>query len=154
MIIIVTGSPGTGKTHLSKRLAKELNYDYIDVNKIIDEHKLSDGYDKKRDCKIIDIDKLNKILLNTEKKNLIIDSHLSHYLPAKKVDLCIVTKCDISILKKRLEKRGYDKNKIRENLDCEIFDNCLMQAQEKNHKIKIVDTTNEYDIDKLVEEIK
>ena len=61
--IIVTGTPGTGKTALSKRLAKKLNFYYIDANKIIFEYKLSDGYDRKRKTKIIDVKKLNKKLI-------------------------------------------------------------------------------------------
>ena len=70
-----------------------------------------------------------------------IDSHLSHYLPPKYVSLCIVTKCELKNLEKRLKKRGYVQTKIRENLDCEIFDICLNEAKENKHKIKIVDTT-------------
>ena len=66
---------------------------------------------------------------------------MSHYLPKKYVDLCIVTKCGLKKLKKRLEKRKYNKKKIRENLDCEIFDICLNEAMEKGHKVKIVDTS-------------
>ena len=161
-VIIVTGSVGTGKTKLSKKLASKMNFEYIDVNKII--NKISEGYDKKRKSKIVDIDKLNKYLikeisnikksnkkiptiknsLNNNKKSIkkikkgiIIDSHLSHYLPKKYVDLCIVTKCDLKKLEKRLEKRRYNKNKIRENLDAEIFDICLNEAKELGHKVKI-----------------
>lgn len=74
-------------------------------------------------------------------KGIIIDSHLSHYLARRYVDLCIVTKCELKELQKRLKKKGYSKNKIRENLDCEIFDICLNEAREKGHKVIIIDTT-------------
>jgi len=143
MIICITGSVSTGKTTLAKKIASKIKGKYIDVNKIITKYKLSEGYDKKRKSKIVDIKKLNKVLIDLIKKskNLVIDSHLSHYLPKKYVDLCIVTKCNLKILKKRLEKRGYDKDKIRENLDAEIFDVCLNEAKEKGHKIKIINTT-------------
>ena len=53
MIIIVTGTPGTGKTTFSKEIAKEKNLKYIDVSKIIKENNLSEGFDRK------DIDKAN-----------------------------------------------------------------------------------------------
>jgi adenylate kinase len=142
MVIIVTGSPGTGKTTYAKKLAKELKYKYFDVNKIISEKKLSSGYDKKRKCKIIDTAKLNKVLISMIKKdkNLVIDSHLSHYLPKKYVDKCIVTKCDLKQLEKRLKKRKYSKEKIRENLDAEIFDVCLEEAKENKHNVEVVYT--------------
>ena len=45
-------------------------------------------------------------------------------------------------IKKRLVKRKYSKEKIRENLDAEILDVCLVEALENKHKVKVVDTTN------------
>ena len=83
---------------------------------------------------------------------MVIDSHLSHYLDKKYVDLCVVVKCDIKVLKKRLEKKKYSKAKIRENLDSEILDVCLVEALENGHKIKVIDTTKGFkkkDIERL-----
>lgn len=142
--IIVTGSVGTGKTTYSKNLAKKKGYDYIDVNEIIKKNKLNNSYDKKRKCYIIDIKKLNEILIKiikSSKQSLVIDSHLSHYLPKKYVDLCIVTKCNLKQLKNRLKKRKYSKSKIDENLQVEIFDLCFNEAKELGHKIKIINTS-------------
>jgi len=120
MIIVITGTPGTGKTTLAKSIAKKKKSVYIDVNKLIKEYKLSEGYDRKRKCSIINIAKLKKVLVsiikkaNKSKKSLIIDSHLSHYIQPKYVDLCIVTKCSLKELKKRLQKKGYNSQKTRE----------------------------------------
>lgn len=184
-VIIVTGSVASGKTTLAERLSKKLNFEYLDVNKII--NKISEGYDKKRKSKIIDVGKLNKYLIreisiikktnkklsikniNTKKnpiikktiknnkkiiKNgIVIDSHLSHYLPKRYVDLCVVTKCDLKKLEKRLRKRGYSKEKIRENLDAEIFDICLEEAGESGHKVIIVDTGKKIDMKKIIKQI-
>ena len=157
--IIVTGSVGTGKTSLAKALSKKLNYNYIDVNKIISKYNLSEGYDKKRKTKIIDIKKLNNYLIKEIKnsknnKGIIIDSHFSHYLPKKYIDLCIVTKCNLKILEKRLKKRKYSKEKIRENLDAEIFDVCLEEANQKKHKIIIINATKKVNINKITKLIK
>ena len=143
--IIISGTPGTGKTTLAKKLAKHLGYTYIDVNKIIKEQDLSEGYDKERDTLIIPIRKLTKTIKEIiQNKNTIIDSHLSHLLPKSIVSHCIITKCDLKILQKRLKKRKYKPTKIRENLDVEIFDVCLNEAREKGHKISIVDTSIKY----------
>ena len=143
-IIIVTGTPCTGKTTIAKKIASLLKFKYIDVNRLIKTNKIHDKYDKKSDSLIVDIKKLNRILetlIKKSKQNLIIDSHLSHYLPNKIINLCIVTKCDIKILKKRLERRGYSKSKVRDNLDAEIFDTCHVEALEFGHKIKVIDTS-------------
>lgn len=153
-VICVTGAPATGKTIIAKKLAKKLDYCYVDVNKLISEHKLSEGYDRKRKTKIVDVDKLNKFLINEIKSlkkskkynGIIIDSHLSHYLPKKYVDLCIVTKCDIKELNKRLKRRKYPKSKIQENLQAEIFDVCYNEAIKRKHKVIAIDTTKSFNI--------
>ena len=114
------------------------------MNKILDKYKLKEKYDRKRKTWVVDVSKLNKVLIEmieNSKKGLVIDSHLSHYLPKKYVKLCVVTKCDLKVLKKRLERRGYSKLKVRENMDSEIFDVCLNEAKEFGHKVKVVDTT-------------
>ena len=155
---MVTGVPGTGKTAIAKKLAKRLNYHYIDVNKLVSKHNISEGYDKKRRTKIVDIKKLNKILIDFIEKikrinGIVIDSHLSHYLPKKYVDLCIITKCDIKELNKRLKKRKYSKNKIQENLQAEIFNICYNEALERRHKIIIIDTTKGFNISSIVNKL-
>lgn len=142
-IFVVTGSVCTGKTTIARKLAKQNKAKYIDVNKIIDKYKLYDSYDKKRKCKIIDVKKLNKVLIEMikgSKEDIIIDSHMSHFLPPKYVDLCIVTKCGIKKLRNRLKKRGYSKAKIKENVDAELFDVCYNEAKELGHKIKVINT--------------
>jgi adenylate kinase len=142
-VIIVTGSVCSGKTTLAKKLAKKYKAKYLDVNKVIEEYKLSEGYDKKRRCKVIDTGKLNKALIKiikSSKESLVIDSHLSHYLPSKYVDICIITKCSIKKLRNRLKKRGYSKSKVEENVDAELFDVCLNEAKESGHKTKVVHT--------------
>ena len=143
MVIIVTGNPATGKTTIAKRIAKEKKLKYINVNKLIKENKLYSYYNKKDRSYVVDVKKLNKFLINLIKKNkkIVLDSHLAHYLPAKYVDECIVTKCNLKELKKRLEKRKYSKEKIKNNLDCEIFDVCRIEALENKHKVRVVDTS-------------
>lgn len=145
-VTIVTGTPGTGKTTIAKKYAEKNKAVYIDVNEVIKKGKIAKNYDKKRQARIIDIKKLNRVLLKIIKEahkkrvSLVIDSHLSHYLPAKYVDLCIVTKTALKKLKLRLQRRGYSKAKIRENMDCEIFDICLMEAKEIYPKVRIINT--------------
>ena len=172
-VICVTGVPGTGKTTLSKKIAKKLNYYYIDVNKLISKYKLSENYDKKRRTKIVDVNKLNYFLISeinsiknkssNQKSNndiqlknkikkyngIIIDSHLSHYLPKKYVDFCIVTKCDVKKLNRRLKNKKFHKEKIKENLEAEIFDICYNEAIEGKHKVITVDTTKGFNINAI-----
>lgn len=160
--IIITGSVATGKTTLANELMKKLGYPLLDISKFIKEKKLSEYYDKKRRCKVIDVKKLNKEIIKEIKKikkehnpkGIIIDSHLSHYLPKRYVELCIVTKCELKALKKRLTKRKYSKNKVKENLECEIFDVCLNEAKERGHKVLVVDASKRVSIPKIIKRFK
>ncbi len=144
MIICVTGTPGTGKTTLAKGLQKVLGYEYLDVTSFIKKNKLYEQYDKKTQSFNIDTDKLLPVLAKEikKKKNLIIDSHLSHYLTKNLVDLCVVTKCELKELKKRFTKRKYPKETVRENLDAEIFGVCMQEAKEHGHEIFVVYTAD------------
>jgi len=143
MIICVTGTPGTGKTELAKLIAERLGFKYIDVNKVIDDNDLKEEYDEERDTYIVDENKLAEILekMIDKEDDLVIDSHMSHYISPEKVDWCIVTKCNPKELRKRLEKRCYKKEKIEENVEAEIMDICKNEAEELGHNIIIIDTT-------------
>jgi adenylate kinase len=142
MNYIVTGTPGTGKTTFAKKYAKEHNLKYLDGKKIIVEHKLVESFDEVRDCEVVDEKKFAKVcedILNNE-KFAILDSHLSHYISPKAIETCFVTQCDITELKIRLEERNYSEEKVRENLDSEIFQVCKTDAEDIGHNIELINT--------------
>jgi adenylate kinase len=145
MIIVITGTPGVGKSRLAKKLAQKLGYDRLDISEHYKE--IAIGYDKSKQCYDIDMKKFEKLVRRNEKKGLIVDSHIGHLLPKKMVDVCVVLLCsDLKKLESRLKKRKYSKKKIRENLDAEIFQVCLNEAKERSQKI----VTLESGSDKLV----
>jgi adenylate kinase len=155
-VVCITGTPCTGKTTLAKLIEENIHFKRLDVNKFIEQKHLCDDYDKERNCKIIDTEKFNKEIIKIiqeTKENIIIDSHFSHVIPKEHVDLCIITKCDLKVLKERLEARKYSEAKVRENLDAEIFDNCLTQAEEQGQNILIIDTTKGVD-EEVIERVK
>ncbi|MBW3015203.1 AAA family ATPase [Candidatus Woesearchaeota archaeon] len=155
--IIVSGTPGTGKTTSSKKLSNLLNYKYINVNDIIKKSSLCESFDKERDCIVVDEKRLSKSLVSiikSSKRNLLIDSHMSYFIPKKYVNLCIITKCNLKVLKKRLEKKKYSKSKVKENLESEIFDICLNEAKEAGHNILVIDTTTKIDYKELASKVK
>jgi adenylate kinase len=159
MIITITGTPGVGKTYLAKKLAKNTGARYFDLNAFIKKNKLYDAYDKKDKTYDVDVKKLKKSMkeilkkyvekmtLNAKTMNtlspfikkygntVLIDSHLSHYIPS---NMCIVVKSDIKNISQRLKKRKYSKKKIDDNIQSEIFDICLEEAKGLNDNVIVV----------------
>lgn len=135
-VILVSGTPGTGKTQVAKIIAKELEYEY---NHIGDNEEY---ITKKTDVKIIDIEKMNNWIKKTsENKNLVIDSHLSHYYPAQLTKACIILRCDPAELKNRLKKREYPDEKIMLNLEAEVINLITQEAIRDGHNVYEIDTT-------------
>ena len=136
-LIAITGTPGVGKSHLTEFLIKHLGADHIDLHR---QYKnLKTVYNYKKQCYDLDY---TKVMLFVKKKKAgskvthqILDSHISHCLPSDLVDIVIVlTTNDLNELTTRLRNRKYSEKKIRENLECEMFQVCFEQAQQ-NHRV-------------------
>ena len=147
--LLVTGTPGTGKTVLAKKLSLLLNYTYFDVNSFIKNAHIYSSYDQKRRSYVVDEAKLAREMvkvrgnaLESGQKGIVFDSHLSHYLPSKYANLCLVTRCRLKTLQKRLHDKGYPTAKVRENMEAEIFEVCLSDARELGHRIMEFDTSS------------
>jgi len=152
VLIAISGSPGVGKSTLAKFLIKKLKFDRLDLHHHY--KRISNSYNRSKQSYDVDYSKFEKLVkekLAEAKKGLIIDSHISHLLPKKMVDLCIVLVCsDLKKLEKRLKARNYSKKKIRENLDAEIFQICLTEAEEKGRTIIVSDTARGMNKNKIL----
>jgi len=152
MIIAITGTPGCGKTTISKKLSKLLKYNYVDVNKLVKANKIYSGYDKKRKSYIVDIVDLERFFKKflKNKKNVILDGHLSHYLHP---DMVVVLRCNIKELEKRMRKKRWNNEKIKENLEAELIGLISYESRQLNKRVFDVDVTNK-NINKTVNYIK
>jgi len=131
-IILVTGTPGVGKTAISRLLASKLNAAHIDLGELVKREKLASGIDKVRGSLIADIDKVSKrvqeIIENCD-CNVIVDGHYAtDVVPSENVDFVFVLRRNPDELKNIMEGRGLKGKKIRENLEAEILDVCLVDA--------------------------
>ncbi len=136
MIIAVTGTPGVGKTTLSKLLARELGYEYVSIK----EFALDKGIGEKAGDELeIDVEELARIASKEFRgRNVVIDGHLSHLVPS---DLVIVLRLHPRLVAERLKLRGYPPEKLAENVEAELIDIILVEAIEENENVIEVDTT-------------
>ncbi|AKB39678.1 adenylate kinase family protein [Methanosarcina mazei] len=163
MLIGLTGTPGTGKTSVSRLLEKRRQWKVIHLNDLIKEECLYTEIDEKRDAVVADMDLVRSRLIEiteemgkrTTDEVIILESHLSHYI----ADTVIVMRAYPPELKKRLEKRGYSEEKIRENTEAEALDVILVEASEWCEEIFEVNTTGRsieevvHDIEKIIDHI-
>ena len=150
-LVIISGTPGTGKTSVSKKISEMIEVNVIKLNELAISEGLIHDFDKKRDTNIVDIDKLvSHVLKMVEElktkgiKSVIIESHFSDIVPNNIINYTFVLRCEPSVLKHRLKKRGYSEEKIAENVQAEILGNCANYLIQKQMKIPVleIDTTS------------
>ena len=56
--ILVTGTPGTGKSITCCEVADKTGYRHIDVGEVAKENRFYEGYDEQYQCPILDEDKV------------------------------------------------------------------------------------------------
>ncbi|RJS88290.1 hypothetical protein CW705_09265 [Candidatus Bathyarchaeota archaeon] len=144
---IITGTPGVGKTSISKLLGSKIDAEIISIGELVEKENLHLGWDDKRKTFIADLNAVSKRLkeiIKLGRKNLIIEGHYAvHVVPPEKVAFVFVLRKDPRDLKKILQSRGYHEEKIKENLAAEILDVCLFDAVNifGEEKVSEIDTT-------------
>eukprot|EP00455_Lapot_gusevi_P030772 TRINITY_DN3314_c0_g1_i1.p1 TRINITY_DN3314_c0_g1~~TRINITY_DN3314_c0_g1_i1.p1 ORF type:complete len:172 (-),score=51.21 TRINITY_DN3314_c0_g1_i1:48-563(-) len=129
--ILVTGTPGTGKTTLASTLAERTGFTHICVGELVKSQGLHDGYDAEFDTYIMNEDKICDALEDTvEEGGVIVDYHTVDFFPQRWFDLVVVLRTENDILYPRLENRGYNTNKIQENVSAEIMQVVLDEAMD------------------------
>lgn len=120
MLLVISGTPGTGKTAIGKLITKTMGARLITTDYLVKKYKISTTLDKKRKTKIIDTRKLAIAAKSEAKKyeNSVFEGHLAHFTPA---DLTIILRTSPSELEKRLKKRGWSESKIKENIEAEAM---------------------------------
>lgn len=110
--ILITGTPGTGKTTLAESLLESLNQNsddkfiHISIGDLVKQKDLHCGYNQQWQCYDVDDDKiLDELEPQIENGGCILDWHCSEIFPETWLDLIIVLRCDHQVLYQRLEDR-------------------------------------------------
>ncbi|MFW9945831.1 MAG: adenylate kinase family protein [Candidatus Odinarchaeota archaeon] len=150
-IVIISGTPGTGKTAVSKELSRKIKAKVISLNDLVIQKDLFVKFDSNRETFVINEDNLIAYVLKliesyaSEKIDFVlIEGHFSDIIPSDFIDYAIVLRCHPDVLLRRLKKKGYNERKIIENIQSEILGNCVNYFLNKNIEIPLleIDTTN------------
>jgi len=157
--IIITGTPGVGKTTHSETLAQRTGLHHLDINDVVKKHNIGESSNDPDDpnTKIVDEDRLLDCIENDlEDGGQIIDWHACDLFPPRLIDLVCVVRCENNVLYDRLKKRGYGEKKLQENMDCEIMEVLLQEAREAYDEEMVVELRSESteEIDANVERIE
>ncbi|KAB1216332.1 hypothetical protein CJ030_MR4G011756 [Morella rubra] len=148
--ILVTGTPGTGKTTTSSALAEATQLRHVIVGDLVREKNLHDGWDPELESYLINED-LNYFAIcdllmealsmhlkmvcdeledRMEEGGNIVDYHGCDFFPERWFDRVVVLQTDNTVLYDRLTRRGYSGSKLSNNIECEIFQVLLQEAKE------------------------
>jgi len=139
MRVVVTGTPGTGKTTVTERFDAALPV--IHLNAVVNEAGLTAGRDEDRDTAIVDMGAVADWLDANAPEEAVVESHLAHRFPADRV---VVLRAHPETIERRLRERGEPDATVRENAESEALDVVLAEAVERHGEANVyeVDTTD------------
>jgi len=138
MIVLLTGTPGTGKSTLGGLLEQKTGLKLYPLSELIGEDSILE-WDERRDTLVVSIEEIYSSVSRVE--DGILEGHLSHLLPFED-PLVIVLRAEPRELKRRLRDKGFSEEKIEENVEAEALDVCLIESMERHRKVYEIDTTN------------
>ncbi|KAG1867907.1 AAA domain-containing protein [Suillus subalutaceus] len=157
-VIIITGTPGTGKSTHAQLLqdASPVPLKHINVGELVKDNGFHHGFDEQWQTYTVDEDKLlDELEPLASAGGIILDWHTCEIFPERWADLVVVLRCNHTLLWERLEKRNYSLKKIQENNEAEIMEVVLQEARDSYPQQIIVDLKSEssQDLEKNVANI-
>ena len=146
-VILIGGTPGTGKTKVAKALGARLSVDVISLGDLADAEGCISAEDKARDTGIINedclVDAIIDIVEADKGKRLLIEGHYIDLVPNGSVQWAFLLRTHPEQLRLRLQERNYSEAKVAENVEAEVLGVCQLDALEAFGEKKVfeVNTT-------------
>ncbi len=130
--MLITGTPGTGKSTLAKQLAEQVSgLRWVNVGDFAKAKGHLGKWDEDYQSHELEEDPLLDDLEEVVAAGgAVIDHHVTDFFPERYFDAVFVLRANNDVLYDRLTARGYEGRKLEENLQCEIFQTVLDEARE------------------------
>ncbi len=144
MRIAITGSPGTGKTTLAKRLARVMGIKPINERAFALKKRIGSWNAEENELEV-PLGKLQKALAAElrKRKNAIVEGHMicEVRLP---VDYVVLLRVHPEVLEARLEAKGYKAEKVQDNVFCEGIEYCKKHVLKRYPAKRVVEIFSGY----------
>jgi adenylate kinase len=157
-LILVTGSPGVGKSVVSEALSTTLGCSFIESTLFLKSAGALRADPSGRDSEVVDerlaLESIRRFVLNEEGCFVVSSLHPTLWLNdlQERVIFVVLLRCHPRILLGRLESRGWSRAKVLENVIAESFNVIAEELLNYEDLVLEVDTSGK-DVGELVEEI-
>lgn len=138
--ILVTGTPGTGKTTFSSSLSSQLGLSHLDVGAFARDRHLLGQHDPVHNFHYLDedgvLDALEPLMTTG---GVILDHHSCDWFPERWVQLVVVMRAKTETLFDRLNARGYNRGKVEMNVQAEIMEVCKEEAVSSYPRVPVLE---------------
>jgi adenylate kinase len=156
LFIVISGTPGVGKSTVSFRLARRMDLDLLDLNRWLLSEGLVIEFDDLRRTYVVDLESARIRFSEFKPMNpTVVEGHLAHLVvPVDYVRLAFIIRCHPAILARRLVNLGYPARKVLENIEAELLGVCVEEAIDVYGSNLVYEVDNSFrSIDSTVEEM-
>ena len=155
--ILITGTPGVGKTSLCSLLESQLPEDYelegfkyVKLAELVSQKKLYKNWNEEFNVPEFDEDMVCDELepMMSQQGGIILEFHSCDFFPERWFDMVVLLRCNNTQLYDRLQERGYNEKKINENIECEIFGE-LKDEVENSYKPEVIIELQSNEVDDM-----
>ncbi|MEM1597591.1 MAG: adenylate kinase family protein [Pyrobaculum sp.] len=137
--VLITGTPGVGKTTQCALLAKSLSTNCISLGELLSASPFV-KYDPDLDTyEIIDLEKAREVVASHIRGGEVVDTHVVALVPDP--EAVIVLRKAPDVLFEELKSRGWPLRKVVDNVWAEILDVVYLEAAERWRRVWQIDVT-------------